>query len=135
MNERPLYISTTDHAKLRLLLEALASSSRSGALQKLRGELDRAIVLDAPAVPADVVTMNTRFEIEDLATGEVEDYTLTYPEQADVERRRLSVLAPIGTAVLGYAAGDEVEWTTPGGVRRLRIRSVSRPEPAGVPAV
>ena len=130
MNERPLYISTHDHAKLRLLLEAFAGSSSGETLQKLRGELDRAVVLDAPAMPPDVVTMNAGFEIEDRATGEIEAYTLTYPEQADVERGRLSVLAPIGTAVLGYAVGDEVEWRTPGGVRRLKIKRVTPPAPA-----
>ncbi len=130
MNERPLYISATDHAKLRLLLEAFAGSSRSETLQKLRGELDRAVVLDAPAVPPDVVTMNAGFEIEDLATGEVEGYTLTYPDQADVERGRLSILAPIGTAVIGYAVGDVVDWRTPGGVRRLKIKRVTPPAPA-----
>ncbi|HEY0946150.1 MAG TPA: GreA/GreB family elongation factor [Opitutaceae bacterium] len=127
MNDRPLYITTQDHAKLRTLVSSLAGGARTGTGQKLREELDRAVVLDAKVVPPNVVTMNARVEIEDSSTGEVEEYTLTYPEQSNVDQRLLSVLAPVGTAVLGYAEGDEVTWSTPGGLRRLKIRRVSRP--------
>jgi regulator of nucleoside diphosphate kinase len=130
MNERPIYIPADDRAKLRLLLDSLGAAGRTGPAAKLREELDRAVVLDANAVPANVVTMNARFEIEDLSTGEVDGYTLVYPDRANVDARMLSVLAPIGTAVLGYAEGDEVEWSTPGGVRRFRIRRVTRSEAA-----
>ena len=130
MNDRPIYITADDHAKLRLLLDSLGASSRTGAVQKLRGELDRAVVLDGNAVPPNVVTLNAQFQIEDLSTGEVDGYTLVFPDRANVDQHMLSVLAPIGTAVLGYREGDEVEWATPGGVRRFRIRHVVRPEAA-----
>jgi Transcription elongation factor len=127
MNDRPIYITNDDYSKLRLLIDSLGASARSPAVQKLRGELDRAVVLDANALPPNVVALNTQFEIEDLATGEIDAYTLVFPDRANVDQRMLSVLAPIGTAVLGYAEGDEVEWTTPGGLRRFRIRRVTRP--------
>lgn len=130
MNERPIYIATEDHAKLHLLLQSLGPAAKSGPLQKLREELDRAIVLEPAAVPPAVITMNSQFEIEDLGSGEIESYTLVFPEKANVEQRLLSVFAPIGTAVLGYSEGDEVEWATPGGLRKLKIRRVTRPEPA-----
>lgn len=130
MNERPIYIANDDHAKLRLLLDSLGATNRSPAVQKLRGELDRAVVLDANAVPANVVTLNAKFEMEDLSTGEVDAYTLVFPDKANVDQQMLSVLAPIGTAVLGYREGDEVEWATPGGLRRFRIRRVTRSEAA-----
>jgi len=130
MNERPIYITSEDHAKLRLLLESLGPTNRQGPVQKLRSELDRAVVLEPSAAPAGVVTMGAQFEIEDLATGEVDAYTLVFPERADVEQHKLSILAPIGTAVLGYTEGDEVEWATPGGLRRFRIARVTRAEVA-----
>lgn len=130
MNDQPIYLTTEDNAKLRLLLEALGNAARSPAVEKLRSELDRAVVLDANAVPPNVVTMNARFEIEDLETGEVDEYTLVFPDRANFEQRMISVLAPIGTAVLGYSEGNEVEWATPGGMRRFRIRRVTRPEVA-----
>lgn len=71
--------------------------------------------------------MESTVEFEDLGTGEVEDYTITFPDRANVERKRISILAPIGTALLGCRVGDIVNWSTPGGIRRLRVRRVVSP--------
>jgi regulator of nucleoside diphosphate kinase len=128
MNTPAIHISTDDHAKLRLLVSSLSTTS-SPAIEKLRQELNRAVVLDAAALPKDIVTLNSHVEFEDVATGEVEAYTLTMPERADVEQKRLSILAPIGTALIGFRQGDEVNWSTPGGVRQLKIRQVTQPDP------
>lgn len=128
MNTPAIHISTNDHAKLRLLVNAALRTSSNPAIEKLRQELDRAVVLDSGALPKDIVTLNSRVEFEDVATGEVEAYTLTMPERADVEQKRLSILAPIGTALIGFRQGDAVNWTTPGGVRQLKIRNVSQPD-------
>jgi len=86
MNHTPIYISRYDYAKLRLLL-ATALYSRTGnlALRDLRAELDRAVVIDPAAFPTDVVTMDSAVEFEDLDTGETEEYTITFPEHADVD--------------------------------------------------
>jgi len=127
MNHRPIYISHDDNAKLRLLLSVASYSNRNSSLAMLRQELDRAIVVDASAIDPAIVTMNSSVQLEDVATGEIDEYTLTFPERANVEQRLLSVLAPIGTAILGYREGDEVSWTTPGGVRQIRIRRVTPP--------
>lgn len=132
MNHTPIYISRDDHSKLRLLLATALHSNGNAALQKLRDELDRAFVIDSDAVPGDVVTMDSTVQYEDLGTGEIEEYTLAFPERANVERKRLSILAPIGTALIGCRVGDTVNWSTPGGVRQLKVRRVTpRPsEPA-----
>ena len=69
----------------------------------------------------------------DLDLDEVEEYELVYPADADLERNRISVLAPIGTAILGYRVGDVIEWKVPAGLRRLRVEEVLyQPERAGV---
>jgi regulator of nucleoside diphosphate kinase len=129
MNHTPIYISRDDHAKLRLLVNtALYAPNTNASLRKLRDELDRAAVLDADAIPAGVVTMNSSVEYEDIRSGEIEEYTLTFPERANVEEKRLSILAPIGTALIGFREGDVVDWITPGGTRRLRIRRVRQPQ-------
>jgi len=126
MNHTPIYLSRYDYAKLRILLStALYSSANNAALQKLREELDRAAVIDPAAIPADVVTMDSAVEFEDLETGEVEEYTITFPERADVDAGRMSILAPIGTALIGCRVGHIVKWSTPGGIRRLKIRRVT----------
>lgn len=125
MTLTPIYLSREDHAKLRLLLASISSSSTHRTLHKLREELDRAVVVDSTEIPADVVALDATVEYEDLATGEVEAYTLTLPERARVEEQRLSILAPIGTALIGCRVGDVVNWSTPGGDRQLRIRRVT----------
>lgn len=127
MNMPSIYITNEDHAKLCLLLQASRNPAHPAASHKLQLELDRAVIVDATAVPPTVVTMSSRVEIEDLTTGEVEEYTLTFPQNANLERRMLSVLAPIGTAIIGCVQGAEVSWATPGGTRRIRVRRVVQP--------
>lgn len=130
MNHTPIYISRDDYAKLRLLLATALHSSATAALQKLREELDRAAVIDPAAFPADVVTMDSTVEFEDLGTSEIEEYTITFPDRAAIERKRISILAPIGTALIGCRVGDIVKWSTPGGIRQLKVRRVTAPSPS-----
>lgn len=135
MNNNPIYLTREDHAKLHLLLATTPNSSRAGSLAMLRAELDRALVVDPSGIPRNVVTMGASVEIEDLETGESEVYTLAFPERADVEKRMLSILAPIGTAIIGNREGEEVHWATPGGVRRIRIgRVIQASAPVAVAA-
>ena len=128
MNHSNIHLSTHDHQLLQRLLAGL--TGRSESLDRLRGELARAIVLDPAALPPNVAGLNSRVELLDLDTHEQESHVLALPADADPDRQRISVLAPIGTALLGYREGDEVEWPTPGGLRRLRLLRVTRePEP------
>ena len=133
MNHTPIYISPADNSKLRLLLATALYSEPNLARRKLAAELDRAFVIDPSAFPSDVVTMDSTVEFEDIVTGEVEEYTITFPERADVDRKRISILAPIGTALIGCRVGDLVKWSTPGGVRHLKVRHVAMPEVATEP--
>ena len=102
---------------------------RAGAITpaeaaKLRAELDRSEIVDAKSIDAGVVTMDSVIDLLDLETGEEETYTLVFPEEADAAEGKVSVLAPIGTAVLGYRIGDVFQWEVPAGTRRLEIKSV-----------
>src|SRR5436190_6052468 len=90
MNHTPIYISRDDYSKLRLLIATALHSGASAALSKLRDELDRAAVIDPTAFDADVVTMNSTVEFEDLGTSDIEEYTITFPENANVEHKRIS---------------------------------------------
>ena len=128
MRDRPIFINELDAAKLRALVAAFATAHRDqGHLEELAVELERAAVVENAELPRDVVTMHSRVRMKDLMTGEHQDLVLVFPGQADVAAQRVSVLAPIGTALLGYRAGDEVTWATPGGLRRLRIEKVVQP--------
>ena len=134
MTNRKIFITQHDRERLTFMLdEALAGQHRDAAsLKELARELAIAETVDSKAVPADVVTMNSRVVVKDVASGETSEYTLVFPEQADVAQGRLSVVSPIGTAILGYAKGDAITWQTPGGPRQIRIVDIPyQPEAAG----
>ncbi len=134
MEERTIYITEYDMKRLRdLIVEAKRLDRRSKEyLEGLEGELSRGTVVAPTEIPPDVVTMNSRVDLVDLDTGEEMVCTLVFPNEADVAQSKISVLAPIGTAMLGYRVGDTFEWKVPDGVRRLQIKSVLyQPEAAG----
>ncbi|GFE88286.1 RNA polymerase-binding protein Rnk [Steroidobacter agaridevorans] len=125
MRDHPIVISEPDARVLRGLLSARATVGHDQEhLEELSLELERAQVLKPEQVAADVVTMHKPLRILDLSNGSRQELTLVGPAEANVSARRISVLAPLGTALLGYREGDEVEWLMPGGVRRIRIESV-----------
>lgn len=126
MRKKSVVITDSDARVLRNLLAKRATTRHdSEHLHELALELDRAIVLEHDELPHNVVTLNKQIEVLDLETGQRHEITLVSPAEADVTARRISVLAPLGTALLGYREGDEVEWLMPGGLRRLRIEHVS----------
>ncbi len=98
----------------------------------LERELERARLVKPETVPATVVTMNSDVEVMDLDTKERRRVTLVFPSMAAIDAGRISVLAPLGTALLGSSEGSEIEWGTPRGARRLQVaRVVYQPEAAG----
>jgi regulator of nucleoside diphosphate kinase len=101
-------------------------------LEELDDELDRAEIVKPEEIPTNVITMNSTFRLIDLDSGEELVYTLVFPANANSTNGRISVLAPVGTAVLGYRVGDTVEWTVPAGLKKLRVEEiVYQPEAAG----
>jgi regulator of nucleoside diphosphate kinase len=110
---------------LHAILGAYRGSLRDRAhLEDLYEELEQARILDEVWITPDIVTIESEVRVRDSATGVSSDYVLVPPSQADLAAGHISVLAPLGTALLGYREGDEVEWQMPGGVRRLRIENV-----------
>ncbi len=121
-NDRSIVVTDRDLALLRRL--------RNHA--QLESELERADIVDALDVPSDVVTMNSRVVFEDEATGKTTEVTIVFPQDADLGLGRVSVLAPVGTALLGLAEGDSIVWPFPDGSSRcLRVVAVTfQPEAA-----
>ena len=133
MRDQPIFVAENDALQLRGLLAARSSAARDQEhIAGLAAELERALILEAGRVPRDVITMHSHATVLDLTSGERRELTLVFPWQANVSAGRISVLAPLGTALLGYRVGDEVEWAMPGGLRRLRIEKVSQPSRRGV---
>lgn len=133
MNKQ-IYVTDFDMKRFKWLLN---NSARFDPLyrkhlKQLELELQNAVVVEPKDIPSDVITMHTKFAIRDLKTNEESVYTLVFPFDADIEEKKLSILAPIGVAVIGYKAGDEVEWEVPGGRRRIVIEKILyQPEAEG----
>jgi len=131
---RTIYITSADREKLQKLIneEKQFNVNNKEYLKDLEHELDRACVVPATEIPHDVITMNSKVLLKDLDSGEEMTYTLTYPADADLMEDKISVLAPVGTAILGYRVGDVLEWRVPAGKVRLRVEAILyQPEATG----
>ena len=132
--DRKIFITTTDAERLRNLIQDMKNPNDHERiyLKLLTEELLRAEVVEPEKIPRDVVTMNSLVKFRDMETREVYMYSIAYPANSDFEKGRISVLAPIGMALLGYRVGDVVEWPVPAGMRRLKVEEVLfQPEAAG----
>jgi regulator of nucleoside diphosphate kinase len=134
MNPRDIYITEFDLNRLRDVLKARINSKVRDRdhLDSLENELDRAHVVDPAAIPHDVVTMNSQVRIVDVDTSMENVYTLVFPSEASIPEKKISILAPIGTALLGSRAGGTVDWPVPAGMRTVKIKEVLyQPEASG----
>jgi regulator of nucleoside diphosphate kinase len=132
-SSRSIYVTHRDLDRLTRLLETHVGRRDSEALAALEDELGRATVVESTAIASDVVTMNSRVQFEDLESGERVEITLVFPKDADVEQGRVSVLAPMGSALLGLSVGQSIRWPLPGrATRHVRVVGVTyQPEAAG----
>ena len=129
-----IYITEPDYNRLNALIEKTREGNGVDRqyLNKLEAELDRAEIVDPKDIPANVITMRSTVRLKDLVSGEENTYSLVFPTEADFAEGKISVLAPIGTAILGYRRGDTIEWTVPSGLRRLKVDEIIyQPEAAG----
>ena len=121
-----IYITRHDMERLEIILDAvlLRNNNQDENIKKLMDDLDRADIIDGDNIPDDVVIMNSQVYIMDLDSHEEMTFKLVFPEEANLDDKKVSVLAPVGSAVLGYRTGDTVEWNVPSRKRRLKIGKV-----------
>jgi len=101
-------------------------------LNELEKELNRGKIVEPKDIPKDVITMNSTVLLKDLDSEKEMKYTLVFPDVADISKNKLSILAPIGTALIGYKVGDIIEWEVPAGLRKLKVKEILyQPEAAG----
>jgi|SRR6185437_1247989 regulator of nucleoside diphosphate kinase len=130
-----IYLTQNDLDRLTDLLEAYAVGSGGRRFDRLEKELDRAVLVPREQIPNDVVTMNSRVVFVDETTGERREVALVYPAHADIDAGKISILVPVGTALLGLRVGQSIDWELPSGQkRRYRVIDVPyQPEAAGRP--
>jgi regulator of nucleoside diphosphate kinase len=125
-----IILSAEDYERLSILVEA-ARKRMPDLADELADEIGRARVLAKGKHPQDIVCMNSEVEFRDDTTGKVQRVTLVYPEEADISERKISVLTPVGTALIGLRAGHSIHWETPNGeARQLTVLSIREPEGA-----
>lgn len=126
-----IIVSSHDFARLEAYLDSPALRQLPAA-EALMAELNRADVREPDQIPDDVVTMHSQVECIDEVSGERHTLTLVYPNEADVTRGHVSILAPVGTALLGLSAGQRIDWQAPGGRKlQLRVERIQRQPSAG----
>ena len=135
VKEAAIFITNNDREHLRYLIEITrerGNGTDGEYLDKLEGELDRAKSIKPQSVPPDLITMRSKVRLKDLSTGKKVVYALVFPTEANFEEGKISILAPVGTAMLGYRGGDVIEWEVPSGVRRLKVGKIPyQPESKG----
>jgi len=127
----PLLMSRLDVERIESLLETPAAQGIDTSA--LESELERATIVEPGQMPPDVITMNSTARFLDETSGEEHELTLVFPRDADGSAEKVSILAPVGSALLGLHVGDSIEWPLPGG-RTIRLSVLSiryQPEAAG----
>jgi len=134
MSNRVIYMTGYDKDRLTKLIEDIqdSDSQDKNYLTALQEELDHAKVVSSSDIPKDVITMNSQVCLVDQSTQKEEVLTLVFPQDADISQGRISVLAPIGTAMLGYRVDQVFQWKVPVGERTLKVKEILyQPEAAG----
>ncbi len=128
-------ITFFDHDRLREMLNKYSVSSKARdmvSVQRLAEEIKRAKKIDPKKIPSDFVTMNSVFELKKIGESGKFQFRLVFPNEADIGKGNISVLAPVGTAVLGYREGDIIRWEVPEGDNQYQIKKIIyQPEAAG----
>lgn len=134
MMEKTIYITEFDIERLEELMDGAKKTYLRDIddLNKLEEELEKFKIVNPREIPPDIVTLNSRVRLRDLDADREMVVTLVFPRSANLAEGRLSVASPIGTAILGYAAGDVIEWQVRAGKKRIRIEEILyQPEAAG----
>lgn len=126
-------LSASDFDRLQALIESPRyRASHAPSLIVLKEQLNRSETVSPAQVPREVVTMRSSVIVRDARSRETLQYTLVYPDEADIENGKVSVLAPLGLALLGKRVGELATFEAPLGTRRLKVESIEyQPESAG----
>lgn len=126
-HSRGITLLDEDVRDLQKLLN-LTDGSIARYSMALKSELEKAMIVSRGDLSEDVITMYSSVVIFDESEGESMECTLVYPWESDADNNKISVLAPLGTALLGYRKGDHIDWNVPAGMIRYVVQSVKQPE-------
>jgi len=134
MSKKLIYITDNDMKRLRELIKVAREFDNEDKkyLRELEDELNKGEVINSRDVSHDVITMNSKIRLRDINTQKDMVYWLVFPDDSNADQGKISILAPIGTALLGYKVGDIIEWKVPAGATKLKVEEILyQPEAAG----
>ncbi len=123
MNGKKIIVSTRDLIKLKDLIGTQIPGCEN-SLKELVVELQNAEIVEPEKMPPDVITMNSKVRFKDIEESEDYIFSLVYPGDSDTSKGKLSILAPVGTALLGYRVGDEIRWKVPAGTKIFCVKEI-----------
>lgn len=129
-----IYVTNSDKYRLLDLSPGTKGISPmdDSNVDELRREIARAKIVPEEKIQGNIITMNSTFLVRLLDSGKRKLYTLVFPKDADFEKGKISILSPLGTALLGFKEGDFVEWVAPAGIKKLKVEKILyQPEAAG----
>ena len=134
-NEATIHITEQDHERLKNLIDLVRNGNDRANISyvnRLEEELEYAEIVAPEKIRPDVVTMRSEVKLRDLDKDEASVFSIVFPTEANSEKGKISILAPLATALLGRRLGEEVEFQAPGRLRRLRVEDILyQPESAG----
>ncbi len=131
---KQVILNKLDYLRIRKhLMEAQNRKTIDPAnAEKLARELESGVQMEPKDIPSDVVTMNSVVKISFVGEEHRQEFRIVYPDQADFRMKKVSIFAPIATALIGFRVGDLIEWVVPGGLKKIKIDGISyQPEAAG----
>ena len=132
---KTIYITKTDEQRLANLIELVRNQNEPAQrayVNVLEEGLEFAEIVEPQAIPPDVVTMRSTLKLKDVQTGEKSTYSIVFPTEANLDEGKISILAPLATALLGHRRGETVEFQAPTRTRKLLIQEILyQPEAAG----
>jgi regulator of nucleoside diphosphate kinase len=133
MKSKKIFITKYDYSRLMNVIQKSISADKFDTnVKDLLEEIKRAKKIDPHDIPPDFVTMNSIFELKNLGKPDFRQLKLVFPSDADMDDNKISVLGPVGTAVLGYRVGDVIKWKTPSGEKYFQIsKIIYQPEANG----
>ena len=120
--KNPIIITEEDYQQLKGYINHDAGNDEE---MTLSAELKRAVILSKDAFPSHAVRLNSKVSVQDLDTDRVIEFTLVMPAHADMHKNKVSILTPMGAALIGFRKGEEVRWKVPAGFKRFRILDVT----------
>jgi regulator of nucleoside diphosphate kinase len=123
---KPIPVLTiTDYNTLRKLVKNAKDSTNIREIALLTQELDRAIIKKEGVLDESIIRMNSHVTVEDIKTKQQMNIQIVMPSQSNIKDGKVSILAPLSVAIIGFKENDEVEWQLPAGIKNLKIITVT----------